>query len=186
MIVFVDFEASSLEQGSFPIEIGWVNEDGVGESHLIRPEPHWSGWDDKSERIHGISREMLEDEGKPAAWVARRVLEVLHPDRATGISDAPEFDGSWLNMLLGVVHPSSPPILLGLNTVLRQEVASLLERLVSDGMRVMEAKEAVVGMVRQVEEDEIARPRVRHRALPDAEGLRWRWAEVRRRVQALI
>ena len=40
-IVILDIEASSLLPGSFPIEIGWIYEDGSGESHLIRPAPAW-------------------------------------------------------------------------------------------------------------------------------------------------
>jgi hypothetical protein len=37
--VFLDFEASSLRKNGFPIEIGWVFENGAAESHLIRPAP---------------------------------------------------------------------------------------------------------------------------------------------------
>jgi|GEM_PF-6618298 len=36
MFVFLDFEASSLSKQSHPVEVGWVGEDGAGESHLIR------------------------------------------------------------------------------------------------------------------------------------------------------
>ena len=38
---------------------------------------------------------------------------------------------------------------------------------------------------RIVAEAEATRRRVRHRALPDAEGLWWRWREVRRRAAAI-
>ena len=37
MIVFLDFEASSLSDDSYPIEVGWAGEDGSTEQHLIRP-----------------------------------------------------------------------------------------------------------------------------------------------------
>ena len=56
MRLFVDFEASSLHVGSFPIEAAWVREDGVGEAHLITPEDDWHEWSYASESIHGISR----------------------------------------------------------------------------------------------------------------------------------
>ena len=39
MLVFLDFEASSLGKRSYPIEVGWVFEDGRSEAHLIRPAP---------------------------------------------------------------------------------------------------------------------------------------------------
>jgi hypothetical protein len=39
MIVFLDFEASSLARHSYPIEVAWVFEDGASEAHLIRPAP---------------------------------------------------------------------------------------------------------------------------------------------------
>ncbi len=41
MKAFIDVEASSLSEYSFPIEVGWVLEDGTGTSYLIRPEPTW-------------------------------------------------------------------------------------------------------------------------------------------------
>jgi len=43
MIVFVDFEASSLSKQSFPIEVGWIFEDERSFSFLIRPAPVLDG-----------------------------------------------------------------------------------------------------------------------------------------------
>ena len=84
MIHFLDFEASSLMKGSFPIEIAWVDQDGRGESHLIRPTDEWMTlndgqpeWSAESERVHGIPLATLIAEGVDAAWVARRAEEVL-------------------------------------------------------------------------------------------------------------
>jgi hypothetical protein len=37
MRTFLDFEASSLSDESYPVEVAWVFEDGHAESHLIRP-----------------------------------------------------------------------------------------------------------------------------------------------------
>ena len=39
MIHFLDFEASSLMKGSFPIEVAWVDQDAQAESYLIKPAP---------------------------------------------------------------------------------------------------------------------------------------------------
>ncbi|MFZ2994609.1 hypothetical protein [Sphingobium sp.] len=44
MSVSLDFEASSLAKLSQPIEVAWVFEDGICESHLIRPAQQWTDW----------------------------------------------------------------------------------------------------------------------------------------------
>ncbi len=41
-------------------------------------------------------------------------------------------------------------------------------------------------IVAEAEEADATRQRVRHRALPDAEGLWWRWREVQRRAASTI
>lgn len=98
MRVFLDFEASSLSDDSYPIEVGWVFEDGPSEAHLIRPAPRWFDWDDDAESLHGISRARLEAEGTPHDVVAHRVLEVLGDHRV--YVSAPSWDGKWLSVLL--------------------------------------------------------------------------------------
>src|SRR5215510_6144698 len=77
MRVFLDFEASSLGDDSYPIEVGWVFEDGREEAHLIRPPPAWIDWDVTAERVHGIAREALLAQGEPHEAVARRILDEL-------------------------------------------------------------------------------------------------------------
>src|SRR6188474_3495839 len=77
MIVFLDFEASSLAKLSYPIEVAWVFEDGPSETHLIRPAPQWTDWDMDAEAIHHISRETLQNEGTPHDVVARRMVDQL-------------------------------------------------------------------------------------------------------------
>jgi hypothetical protein len=98
MRVFLDFEASSLSKGSYPIEIGWAGEDRSTEAHLIRPAPGWTDWDVSAEAIHKISRETLLDEGEAHDEVARRVLEALGPHEV--YVTAPSWDGMWLSKLL--------------------------------------------------------------------------------------
>lgn len=98
MRVFLDFEASSLSKGSYPIEVGWAGEDGSEEGHLIRPAPEWTDWDASAEAIHKISRQALLDEGEPHDQVARRMLEVL--GRREVYVTAPSWDGMWLSKLL--------------------------------------------------------------------------------------
>lgn len=63
--IFIDFEASSLSEQSWPIEVGLARLEGkrvVIESKLIRPRPDWSefDWNEKSAAVHGIPRSDLE------------------------------------------------------------------------------------------------------------------------------
>lgn len=96
--VFLDFEASSLSKQSYPIEVGWVHEDGRGEAHLIRPAPGWTEWDESAEVVHHISRHMLETEGEPHDQVCAKLLTLF--ETSTVLASAPSWDGHWLSMLL--------------------------------------------------------------------------------------
>lgn len=98
MKVFLDFEASSLSDRSYPIEVAWVFEDGRSESHLIEPALGWDDWDDIAQTVHGIERARLQIEGTPPHVVASRMVEAL-----TGhdlFASAPSWDGKWLSVLL--------------------------------------------------------------------------------------
>ena len=98
MLVFLDFEASSLARHSYPIEVAWIFEDGRSETHLIRPAPGWDDWDAGAEAIHHIPRDALLRDGTSHDVLARRMMAVLagHDIVAT----APSWDGKWLSALL--------------------------------------------------------------------------------------
>ena len=98
MLVFLDFEASSLSKQSYPIEVGWVHEDGTGEGHLIRPAPDWTEWDESAEAVHHISRQMLAMDGEPHEQVCARMMALF--ETSTVLASAPSWDGHWLSMLL--------------------------------------------------------------------------------------
>ena len=104
--IFMDIEASSLDSGSFPIEIAWVDSSGHGESYLISPRFNWKGWSAASEKLHGISQSMLDSEGIPATTAAQLVYDTLH-DRLI-YSDNAAFDAYWLGMLLDLI--GQPPL----------------------------------------------------------------------------
>ncbi len=95
-IAFIDFEASGLGPFSWPIEVGWSFEDGVTESVLISPSPQWpmEAWDEKAERLHGITPRMLADLGADAAEACER-LDAALAGRAV-YSDAPDWDSFWM------------------------------------------------------------------------------------------
>lgn len=98
MRVFLDFEASSLGKDSYPIEVGWVTEDGREADYLIRPAPTWTEWDPLAEAMHGISREVLLRKGTPHEVVCDRLVE-LFADNVVYAS-SPSWDGKWLSVLL--------------------------------------------------------------------------------------
>lgn len=102
-VMFIDFEASGLADGSWPIEVGlsWIDKAGRAHSwaSLICPAVAWSAslWADQSAAVHGIARADL-DAAPTAAEVAREVMRRSEGMRL--VSDAPEFDQRWLDMLL--------------------------------------------------------------------------------------
>jgi hypothetical protein len=98
MYLFLDFEASSLSKASYPVEVGWVHEDGKGESHLIKPAPGWTEWDDDAAAVHGITRQQLLREGEPHEIVCASLISLAEDH--TLVASAPSWDGHWLSMLL--------------------------------------------------------------------------------------
>jgi len=160
VLVFLDFEASSLTKHSYPIEVGWVFESGEGESHLIRPEPSWSDWDETAEAVHGLARETLLREGEPAAAVSSRLVAALQGHDL--YASAPSWDGKWLSMLLRAG---------GFHRHLLRLAAS------RDAFLAAASGDAdVVARIRAKVESEPAP----HRALADAQRDRQIWYEVRR------
>ena len=110
MIHFLDFEASSLDQASYPIEAGWATldlETGeiTSEAMLILPISTWTDWNAKSQSIHGIERSTLLQEGYTAKAVAQRMSMVL-----TGpvFCDGGEYDVNWNHRLFDAAGMSVP------------------------------------------------------------------------------
>lgn len=186
-----DIEASSLLAG-FPIEIGWVDENGQGESHLIRPADEWlsegnTAWSPASERVHGISLPTLLAQGVSHATVANRAAQVLAPRHVTACSGAPATDGRWLHKLLKAGGQRRPVRLVDVNRLYGLACRPLQDLLpLADGPAWDRADERIRNLAREIvaraEEEEALRQRVHHRALPDAETL-WRtWQSIREQV----
>ena len=156
MLIFVDFEASSLRKQSYPIEVGWVDEAGRGEAHLIRPAPGWDEWDETAEAVHGISRQELFEQGEPHDAVCARVIAAFEGNVAC--ASAPTWDGHWLSMLLRAAgRPRHLLRLAGSNEVFMDTARARL----GAGS---EAAEALVARAKA----EIGSQPVTHRALADA------------------
>lgn len=102
-LVFVDCEATGLDQPSHPLSVGLAWCDGRAAGRLIRPLAAWSRipWSLQASRIHGITRQQVylegEDAGVVAEWLNRSCTGMLV------LSDNPAFDAHWLNVLFGGV-----------------------------------------------------------------------------------
>jgi hypothetical protein len=129
MLVFLDFEASSLAKRSYPIEVAWVFADGRSESHLILPAPDWTDWDAEAEAIHGIDRSTLLLDGTPHRVVANRMMEVVAGHDL--LVSAPSWDGKWLSALLRAAGLPRHSLRLRRNGAERSLIAQrLLEALI--------------------------------------------------------
>ena len=181
--IFLDFEASSLHRGSFPIEIGWVLASGDGESHLIRPAPEWllptptSNWSPNSERIHGIALASLLAGGMDHWVVATKAAKVFDEPGAMLVADS-GFDGMWLNRLMRAADVPTSFSVIPVDEAYAHACRPLLRLLPSSGSPERSAGEVRVAdlassIIARCEEDEERRVGVRHRALADAASL-WR------------
>lgn len=93
----IDIEASGFGRRSYPIEIGYVRDDGQAWCSLVRPADDWKHWDKQAERVHGIARAALLQHGRPVADVARRLNDDL--TGRTVYCDGWAHDYTWLGLL---------------------------------------------------------------------------------------
>ena len=102
-LAFIDVEASGLNEGSFPIEIGWAVLGGTAGGLLIRPDATWlhDAWDKTAEEQHGISWAALQDSGMPAGEVVEDLTRLL-PTGTLALTDAFEWDSYWVERLFDV------------------------------------------------------------------------------------
>jgi hypothetical protein len=179
MRVFLDFEASSLADESYPIEVGWVFEDGREESHLIRPAPGWDDWDFTAEAIHRIGRQRLVAEGEAHDAVARRILSELATH--TVYVSAPSWDGKWLSVLLRAGgFPRHAMRLRDSDEAMMQAARSGLAATLAP--QALDA--AAADLVERCRRAAAARP-IAHRALADAMAERALWLEVGQKAAEL-
>jgi hypothetical protein len=110
--LFVDFEATSLPPGSYPIEVGWaLRHDAPPSSTLIRPAAEWTDliWDPVAAEIHGIDQRQVQKDGRPAFLVAKEIAAIFA--RHSVISDAPDANGAWLDQLLDLIADAPKAII---------------------------------------------------------------------------
>ncbi|MCL6416074.1 hypothetical protein MIB92_10450 [Aestuariirhabdus sp. Z084] len=117
--LFIDYEASSLHEGSYPIEVGIVLADGSRRGWLIRPEPHWIDWDPVSATIHNIPRSLLQDEGDSVQDVAAELNRQL--PRQTLYCDGLPYDAYWQQRLFDAAGFAAAFELRSVSTLLNEE-----------------------------------------------------------------
>lgn len=99
---FIDVEASSLGTRGYPIEVGLITSEGSMYCSLIAPPADWSrhdpvAWDAAAERVHGITRAILDAHGKPLEHVAGELNRIARG--MTLFSDAWGNDYAWIARL---------------------------------------------------------------------------------------
>ena len=93
----IDIEASGFGRASYPIEVGYVRDDGSTWCSLIQPDGDWTHWDPGAEGVHGIARSSLQAHGRPALWVASQLNQALAGH--TVYCDGWAHDYTWLARL---------------------------------------------------------------------------------------
>jgi hypothetical protein len=105
---FLDIEASSFGERSWPVAVAWSDPAGAITRLLVNPSgvAGWDDWEPAAEAVHGLSREHLERNGWPPDYVAER----LENDLAgrTVYTDAPDYDGRWLATLFSTLDREVP------------------------------------------------------------------------------
>ena len=103
--IFLDCEASSLSNSSYPIEIAWNDREGNIESYLINAYLYpkdYMDWDPGAQSVHNLSRKYLCEHGKSPVYVAKKINSAL--SGKVIYTDAPDFDGFWISRLFDAVN----------------------------------------------------------------------------------
>lgn len=180
MRVFLDFEASSLGDGGFPVEVAWVFENGRSETHLIRPAETWTVWDAEAEAIHGIGRDQLLEEGADHRDVAARMLDQLS-GHALYVT-APSWDGQWLSLLLRTAGLPRHALRLRDADEAHREAALNVLKVMGVGEDAEALAERLVAQARA----NVLPETPAHRALGDAEAERQVCLEVQRLAREAV
>lgn len=93
----LDIEASGFGVGSYPIEIGYIAEDGTTWSARVQPHEDWQHWDHEAEKLHQQSRHSLEVYGETARVIAMHLNQVFSGQ--TVYTDGWYQDFVWLHRL---------------------------------------------------------------------------------------
>lgn len=95
--IFLDFEATGLHKLSYPIQVAWGSTLDNVESWYIQPAKGWTFWSRDAEAMHGLSRELLAEVGRPVREVAERMSAALAGKVV--YADGLPWDNFWLDEL---------------------------------------------------------------------------------------
>jgi hypothetical protein len=93
----LDIEASKFDKEGFPVEVGFIRSDGFCYCCLIKPQSGWTNWDAEAEKVHGISRNILDNCGSKVKDVARILNQ--HLAGYNVYSENAGSDSAWLEDL---------------------------------------------------------------------------------------
>ncbi len=118
-LTVIDFEASSLDQDGYPIEVGlalWPGPDEAifGWSTLVQPVGEWSRhghWSPKSAKVHGILGRDLLANGQSVGRVAAALNEALGT-ATIAWCDGDAYDVHWTGALFKAAD-TTPLFVLG-------------------------------------------------------------------------
>ncbi len=121
--IIIDIEASGLESGGYPIEIGVAMPDGGAHCYLIQPYNDWTYWAPDAEKLHRLSRETLVRFGMDGGYVARQLNQLL--EGQTVYTDSWADDSRWLALLFeraGILQKFHLEHLMKITTEIQSEV----------------------------------------------------------------
>lgn len=99
-VAIIDFEASCLPEdaASYPIEVAIAKLDGSYRTWLIKPFAAWRYWDwsEEAEQLHGISPQMLAQQGQDPCEVLRELAAEVAGYQVYADCD---LDAYWLEIL---------------------------------------------------------------------------------------
>ena len=147
----IDIEASGFGRHSYPIEVGYVREDGRAWCTLIRPADDWLHWDADAARLHAIPRAALLQHGRSVQQVAQRLNDDL--GQRTVYCDGWARDYAWLATLIEAAGLVPRFRLESVNRLLDEDRLARLDRLRQEAFDAL-------GIAR-------------HRASSDARALQW-------------
>ena len=147
----IDIEASGFGKDSYPIEVGYVREDGVAWCTLVQPQADWTHWDTAAAAVHHIDRSTLLHRGLGAHAVASRLNHDL--GARTVYCDGWAHDYPWLARLFDAAGLVPRFRLESVNRLLGDAGLALLDPLRAEAFVALDIR--------------------RHRASSDARALQW-------------
>lgn len=114
----LDVEASGFGKDSYPIEVGYVDENTERFCRLICPLDNWTHWSDSAEDAHGIARPTLFEQGITAREIALLLNQRLQGK--TLYSDGWVVDHPWLIKLFSAVNIEPRFLLSPIEMILKE------------------------------------------------------------------